>query len=106
SGSVLQTCNYLRSHNVPSDSSNEDVADGLVKNDLDRNTGIRASENGRKRLLLLGGVPFQDRKILLMSGGLARNKAFISCQEFLQGGVGRQLRLGNRCARRAQIHAK
>jgi hypothetical protein len=73
--SVFETRNDLRRNDIAGDTSDKDVADGLIENEFDGNARVGTGEYGGKRFLLLDGAFLENPEIVLDGGELIVVKA-------------------------------
>src|SRR5271157_4082132 len=82
------------------------MTDGLIENHLDWNTRIGTCQDRGVRLLLIERILLEDKDVLLMGVGTARNKARIAIHELLEGSVGAELTLSHDRTRRRKIETR
>jgi len=82
------------------------MADTLIESQLDRDAGIGAREHRREWFLLFDCVLFEDRKVLLTGGEMARREASIAIHQFLQRSTGAELALRQNRVRGGELHAR
>ena len=80
---------------IAGDAGDEEVADALIEDQLDRHARIGAGQHRRERFLLRYGVVFQHDQIVVDPCHLIGGETPVACQQFLQSCVRGQIRLGN-----------
>src|SRR5580704_17726287 len=82
------------------------MADALIENHLNRNTGISAREHCREWFLLFHGVLLKNRKVLLVCGNTVCREASIAVHQFLERSIGAEFALCQNWMRGSDFHTR
>jgi hypothetical protein len=90
---VFKAGDNFRRDQIASYARDEEAADRLIEDQLDRHTRIGTRKNRRERFLLVGGVTSEDFEILLNRRQLISHAPLIAGEQFLHCFSGRKIRL-------------
>jgi hypothetical protein len=74
-GTIFEAADDLGGDEVAGDAGDEDVSYSLIEDELDRDTGIGAGEDGGEGLLLFNCVITENLKVLCVAGDIAGDVA-------------------------------